>query len=90
VKILEPDDFLRPDMSANVAFDTPDSTGAEQKARTNFEAPPSTERDGSVFVVAEGVVHRRPIKDLIGGEDVVLAPPENMRDGMRVKIKEKQ
>jgi HlyD family secretion protein len=90
VKILEPDDFLRPDMSANVAFAAPDSTGSEQKARTNLEVPRSSERDGSVFVVSEGIVHRRPIKDLIGGEDVVLAPPENIRDGMRVKIKEKQ
>jgi HlyD family secretion protein len=90
VKILEPDELMRPDMSANVAFAALDSSEPEQSKSSNIEVPASAEREGAVFVVADGIVHRRPVKDLIGVEDVVLTPIEKMRDGMRVKIKERE
>src|SRR5262249_29970188 len=90
VKILEPDELMRPDMSANVAFAALDSSEPEQSKSSNIEVPASAEREGTVFVVADGMVHRRPATELIGGEDVVVAPPENMTDGTRVKIKEKR
>jgi len=90
VKILEPDELMRPDMSANVAFAALDSSEPEPSKSSNIEVPASAEREGNVFVVADGIVHRRPVKDLIGGEDVVLTPIEKVGDGMRVKIKERE
>src|SRR5262245_41648428 len=90
VKILKPDEFMRPDMSANVAFAARDSTQTEQPKSSSVEVPASAEREGTVFVAADGIARRRQITELIGGEDVVLTPIEKMREGMRVKIKERE
>src|SRR5215510_406002 len=50
VKILKPDEFMRPDMSANVAFAALDSSKPGQSKSSNIEVPASAEREGAVFV----------------------------------------
>jgi hypothetical protein len=56
-------------------------------------------RDGAVFVVENGKAVKRPVaivnisggrevevrKGLIGGEDLIVSPPDSLQDGARVK-----
>jgi HlyD family secretion protein len=103
VKILKPDQYLRPEMNASVAFVAP----AKPAAATETETPkpvivvPSTAvRNGAVFVVIDGRVVRRQVKSvssgaqgvriedgLIGGEDLIVNPAADLKDGDRVKTK---
>jgi HlyD family secretion protein len=103
VKVLDPDQFLRPDMNASADFiSEPRPTGAESKitAKPAVYVPASAVRDGAVFVHLNGKAVRRPIKagvstsqgvrveeGLIGGEEVIVNPPPELKDGDKVKIK---
>jgi HlyD family secretion protein len=62
--------------------------------------PTSAVRDGTVFVVSNGRAVRRQVKPgsrvaqgvhvedgLIGGEDLIVNPPADLKDGDRVKTK---
>jgi len=103
VKILEPDDYLRPEMNASVAFYSPEKPGAKQEEQTKpvVTVPASAVRDGGVFVVVGGKALRKTIKvggttaqgvqvieGLIGGEDVIANPPTNLKDGQKVRRKQ--
>ncbi|HXR24072.1 MAG TPA: efflux RND transporter periplasmic adaptor subunit, partial [Candidatus Binataceae bacterium] len=99
VKILEPDDYLRPEMNASVAFFSPEKPGAKPaESKPIVTVPASAVRDGAVFVVVGGKAVRRAVKvggtaaqgvqvaeGLIGGEDVIANPPANLKDGQKVK-----
>jgi len=99
VKILEPDDYLRPEMNASVAFFSPEKPGAKPaESKPIVTVPASAVRDGAVFVVVGGKALRRAVKvggtapqgvqvaeGLIGGEDVIANPPANLKDGQKVK-----
>ena len=66
VKIVEPDDFLRPEMNSSVVF-LSDEKPAETATATVVAKPvvivPSTAvRDGAVFVVLDGKAVRRAVK----------------------------
>lgn len=101
VKIVNPDDYLRPEMNASVAF-LPD----RQKETSNAPQPPlivvpaSAVRENAVFVVVDGKAVRRRVKTggtlaqgvriedgLIGGEDLIVNPPADLKDGARVRVK---
>ncbi|MGA9463871.1 MAG: hypothetical protein WBV28_13860, partial [Terracidiphilus sp.] len=56
-------------------------------------------KDQSVFVLADGKAVRRPIQTfastprgvrvshgLLGGEDVIVNPPANLKDGEKVRV----
>ena len=102
VKVLKPDEYLRPEMNASVGFI------AEQQPVTKSAAPsrpvvmvPSTAvRDGAVFVMLEGKAVRRTVKTgatsgtavrieegLVGGEDLIVNPPAGLKDGDKVRRK---
>jgi HlyD family secretion protein len=100
VKILQPDQYLRPDMNASVAFysEQKPATGAAPKPA--IVAPASAVREGAVFVVVDGRAVRRAVKTgattsqgvrieegLNGGEDLVVSPPPDLKDGERVTVK---
>ena len=102
VKVERPDDHLRPEMNASVAFLADQrpvkSGGAPEKPVVM--APASAIKDGAVFVLLDGRAIRRPVKTgaisnqsvriedgLIGGEDVILSPPAGLRDGDKVRTK---
>lgn len=103
VKVLNPDEFLRPDMNASVAFlaeSKPGSANPATPAKAAVYAPASAVVDGSVFVIIDGKVVKRGIRTgpkgpqgvrvesgLIGGEDLVNSPPPELKDGARVKPK---
>ena len=101
VKILKPDQFLRPEMNASVAFL---SANKAPKTDTVSEPPSlyipsSAVRDGAVLVVSQGRAVKRKVKTgatmilpsgapgvrvedgLVGGEDLIVGPPAELKDG---------
>jgi len=101
VKILNPDEALRPEMNATVSFvsDAP-AAGAAPESRGYLYIPPAAVRNGAVFAVVNGRAIRREVKSsgatqqglridsgLNGGEDIILNPPEDLKDGASVQRK---
>jgi RND family efflux transporter MFP subunit len=98
VKIEKPDEFLRPEMNAQVTFfeGKPDAA-----APTLILVPKSAVADGAVFVVKEGAVIRTTFeaggeqgsnlivkRGLNGGEEVVLDPASHkLQDGKKIRMK---
>jgi HlyD family secretion protein len=103
VKILNPNEFLRPEMNASVAFladKKADNAAAAAPGKPVVYIPSSTVRDGRVFVViGEKAVEKtvrtsgstpkglRVEDGLIGGEDLIVNPPADLKDGARVARK---
>ena len=101
VKVLNPDDYLRPEMNASVAFLADEKPGAAAASPARlFLVAPSAVRDNAVFVVLKGRAVRRTVKagattsqgmrideGLIGGEDLIVNPPASLKDGDRVRPK---
>lgn len=106
VKVLNPDEYLRPDMNATVDFladpkpDERPSANASMPSRTIY-VPASAVRDGAVFVNLNGKAVKRTVKTggttsqgvridegLIGGEDVIINPPAELKDGDKVRAKQ--
>lgn len=104
VKVLNPDEFLRPEMNASVAFlsdEKPQTSAAPATAgKPVVFIPSSTVRNDHVFIVVGEKVVDRAIKTsgntqqglrvedgLIGGEDLVVDPPADLKDGMKVQRK---
>ena len=105
VKVLDPDEMIKPDMNATVAFLSHPGASTSQPAVATtgtIRVPASAIRDGAVYVVEDGKAIRRPIttgltsasggvevrKGLIGGEDLIVSPPDQLKDGDKVKIEE--
>ena len=102
VQVLQPDEFLRPEMNANVAFlaDAAPSTSNAPAPMPAISIPASAVRDGQVFLLADGKAVARPVEvrrtrsgqaevvsGLSGGETLILAPPEGLQDGDEVRQK---
>ena len=102
VKVLNPDGDLRPDMNASVDFlaEAPAAGAQKEPAKPAVYVPAAALRDGAVFVYLNGQALRRPVKTgattsqgvrveegLIGGEEVIVNPPPELKDGGKVKIK---
>jgi HlyD family secretion protein len=105
VKVLKPDEYLRPEMNASVAFYTPEKPGEKganqaSAAKPLITIPSSAVRDGAVFMVVDGRAVRRQVQvsgtsqqgatisnGLIGGEDLIVNPPADLKDGQKVRPK---
>jgi HlyD family secretion protein len=102
VKIAKPDEYLRPEMNASVAFISDDKPAQTTDAapKPMVLVPQSAVKDGAVFVVFGGKALRRPVKTgavstqgvrieqgLNGGEDVIVGPPAGLKDGDKVRQK---
>jgi HlyD family secretion protein len=103
VKIAKPDEYLRPEMNASVAFISDEKqapAAAEAQPKPVVLVPPAAIKDGAVFVVLDGKALRRPVKTgavspqgvrieqgLIGGEDVIVNPPAGLKNGDKVRQK---
>jgi HlyD family secretion protein len=98
VKILNPDDYLRPDMNATVSFYNEANGRGEGAAAAAITVPAAAVKDNNVYVIVNGRARKRPVtvggttqdgvlieKGLIGGEEIVVNPPANLRDGQRVR-----
>ncbi len=102
VRISEPDDYLRPEMNASVAFYSPKTESTSAKpAKPIVIVPAAAVKDDTVFVVLNGKAARRKVtvggtssqgvqveSGLIGGEDVILNPPADLKDGQKVRSKQ--
>ena len=100
VKVTHPDDYLRPEMNASVAFLSDEKNAAATPSQPIVIVPSTAVRDNKVFVVLDGRAITRPIKPgpvnsqgvrieqgLIGGEDLIVNPPATLKDGDRVRQK---
>jgi HlyD family secretion protein len=104
VKVLNPDQFLRPEMNASAAFystEKPGQANQTSAAKPLITIPASAVRDGAVFIVVDGKAVRRQVQvastsqqgatisnGLIGGEDLIVNPPANLKDGQKVRPKQ--
>jgi len=102
VKVLNPDEYLRPEMNASVAFLAAGEAGGVSSAAAApiIYVPPGAVREGAVFLVREGRAVRRAVKvggttqrglrieeGLAGGEELIVNPPPELQDGAKVRIK---
>jgi len=98
VKVANPDEFLRPEMNATVAFLGQEQTGAP--GRPSVHIPPATLVDGRVWVVRNGIASPRDVKTggntpagirvndgLKGGEELIVNPPKDLKPGARVAVR---
>jgi HlyD family secretion protein len=102
VRVLNPDDYLRPEMNATVAFYSEGkSVDGGATAKALITVPASAVRGNNVFVVVDGKAVRRTITlagttsqgvqvggGLIGGEDLIANPPADLKEGQRVRPKQ--
>ncbi len=101
VKVLHPDDYLRPEMNASVAFVSTDAGASTRRAKPIVVVPSGAVRDNAVFAVVDGRALRKQVvvsgstsqgvqieSGLIGGEDVILNPPADLKDGQKVHAKQ--
>jgi HlyD family secretion protein len=102
VKVLNPDDYLRPDMNATVNFYNevkPAEAGASGKRVV--VVPRSSIQNGSAFVAFNGRAKKVPVtvggatgqgvmveSGLIGGEDLIVSAPADLKDGERVQVQQ--
>ena len=102
VKVEKPDDHLRPEMNASVAFlsDEKPVPAGSTPPKPVVMVPTTAVHEGAVFVVLDGRAVRRAVKTgatsnqsvrieegLIGGEDVIIGPPAGLKDGDKVRTK---
>jgi HlyD family secretion protein len=99
VKIVKPDDYLRPEMNASVAFLADEKPAGAAESKPAIYAPPGAVRDGAVFLALNGRAVRRAVRTgpassqgiridqgLSGGEDLIVNPPAELRDGDKVTV----
>jgi len=102
VKILNPDDHLRPDMNATVNFyNEPKANSGDQSSKKEVVVvPPSAVQNGAVYAVVGGRARKVPVtvsgtnaqgtiieSGLFGGEELISNPPADIKDGQRVEAR---
>ncbi len=103
VQILNPDEFLRPEMNATVQFLAPKQDKAASSKPVGAVIPTAAlrEKDGSKYVLIafQGKALRRSVQviaqrsggylvgGLVGGENVITAGPATLADGDKIRIK---
>lgn len=101
VRVLNPDDYLRPDMNATVNFYNDVKAQPGTTSRRLVTIPQGALQNNSVFVVLDGHARKRPVttagssdrgvliaSGVIGGEDLIVNPPANLKDGQKVTTKQ--
>ena len=98
VKVANPDEFLRPEMNATVAFLGNEQTGTP--GRPSVHIPPATLVDGRVWIVENGIASPHDVKTggntpagirvddgLKGGEELIVNPPKDLKPGAKVAVR---
>jgi HlyD family secretion protein len=104
VKVLNPDDYLRPEENANVRFLADAKQTPSATVSSGAVVPTSAVHDSGgkrlVMIAFNGKAVAREVKvlsqrsdgyvvdGLIGGEDVIVNAPADLKDGDRVKVKQ--
>jgi HlyD family secretion protein len=104
VQILKPDEYLRPEMNANVQF-LSDEKPSQASVSGVVVPAASIKEAGSkkvVFIVYKEHAKAREVKvvsqrsngslveGLTGGEDIIVRPPADLKDGDKVRLKASQ
>jgi HlyD family secretion protein len=100
VQVTKPDDYLRPDMNATVSFFNDAPAASSNESKRIIVIPESAVQNGSVFVVVNQHARKRSVttagstgkgmrveSGLVGGEDLIVGPPADLKDGQRVEVK---
>lgn len=100
VKVLNPDEYLRPEMNASVAFLSDEKAAGAVAGKPVVFVPPAVVKNDKVFIVVGGKLVERAVRTsgntpqgirvedgLIGGEDLVVNPGADLKDGMKVEVK---
>ena len=104
VKVLNPDDYLRPEENANVRFLADEKAHSSATVSAGAVVPTSAVHDNGgkriVMIAFNGRAVARDVKvlsqrsegyvvdGLNGGEDVIVNAPADLKDGDRVKVKQ--
>jgi len=101
VRVLNPDEYLRPDMNATVSFYNDAKAALASEAKRVVVIPQGAVQNGRVFVVVNGRARARRVttggaaekgvlvqSGLIGGEDIIVSPPASLKDGQKVEVKQ--
>jgi HlyD family secretion protein len=101
VKVLNPDDYLRPEMNASVSFVAERGRAVEGHTKPVVHIPASAVRSGGVLLIADGRAVRRAVKTgptgpqgvrieegLHGGEELIVNPPAELKEGARVRARQ--
>lgn len=97
VKILKPDELLRPEMNASVAFLADPASAGKAPA---VLIPATAIRDGNVYLLEGQVARKHAVQvglstakgvevrsGLSGGEQIIANPPEMLGDGQHVRVR---
>ena len=103
VQILNPDEYLRPEMNATVKFLADESKQANNSQNSGVSVPTAAIRDYNgkkvVLIAFNGKALQRQVQiisqrssgftvsGLMGGENVITAGPPTLKDGDKIKIK---
>jgi HlyD family secretion protein len=103
VQILNPDEYLRPEMNATVKFLANENNKASTPQAAGAFVPGAAVRDHDgkkvVFVAFNDKAVMRSVNvisqhsggfvvnGLVGGENVITAGPQDLKDGQKIKIK---
>jgi HlyD family secretion protein len=98
VKVANPDDYLRPEMNASVSFVRERKVTSAAPLQPVIIVPSSAVRNGAVFIVHDERAVQRTVKTgvtssqgirvesgLSGGEDLIVNPPTDLKDGVKVR-----
>jgi HlyD family secretion protein len=98
VKVANPDNYLRPEMNASVAFIRERKATSTAPLTPVIVVPSSAVRNGAVFIVHDERAVQRNVKTgpvvsqgiriesgLTGGEDLIVNPPADLKDGVKVR-----
>jgi HlyD family secretion protein len=101
VQVKNPDGYLRPDMNATVNFYNDAPAASTTETKRVIVIPPFAVQNGSVFVMVNGHARKRAVttggssdkgvmiaSGLIGGEELIVRPPADLKDGQRVEVKQ--
>ena len=104
VKILSPDDYLRPEENANVRFIADEKSAPTQTTSAGAIVPTAAVHESGgkriVMIAFNGKAVTREVKvlsqrsdgyvvdGLSGGEDIIVNAPADLKDGDRIRIKQ--
>jgi HlyD family secretion protein len=100
VQVLHPDDYLRPDMNATVAFYNDAPATPSDNSKRVVVIPAAAVHGGSVFVVLDEHARKRAVitgattgkgvmveSGLVGGEELIVSAEGELKDGQKVAVK---
>jgi HlyD family secretion protein len=104
VQVQNPDEFLRPEMNANVQFMSDEKPSTQGISGVTVPSSAVRDKDSKklVFIAYKEHAKAREVKvitqrsngylveGLTGGEDVIVHPPADLKDGDRIRLKASQ